>query len=140
MKALTVYEPWASFIAAGLKRYETRSFKTNYRGLIAIHAAKRWEKDQDAALRRLAAVHPQLREYLSYEWPLGCVIAACRLVAVYPTEKLHKNLRDNHPLEYALGDYSPDRFAWELQVLKLPPKPIKATGQQGIWEWNYTGG
>lgn len=39
MKALTIWQPWASLIACGAKQYETRSWATKYRGPIAIHAA-----------------------------------------------------------------------------------------------------
>ena len=45
MKVLTVKEPWASLIAYGYKEYEFRSWKTNYRGKILIHAGKSLEKD-----------------------------------------------------------------------------------------------
>ena len=38
MKALTVRQPWASLIALGVKRIETRSWRTSYRGPLAIHA------------------------------------------------------------------------------------------------------
>lgn len=41
MKALTLCQPWASLIAWGEKQYETRSWSTDYRGLLAIHASKR---------------------------------------------------------------------------------------------------
>lgn len=41
MKAITIWQPWASLIACGAKKFETRSWKTDYRGLIAIHAATR---------------------------------------------------------------------------------------------------
>ena len=40
MKALTLTQPWATLIAVGAKRIETRSWGTSYRGRIAIHAAK----------------------------------------------------------------------------------------------------
>jgi activating signal cointegrator 1 len=40
MKAITILEPWASLIACGAKKIETRSWSTKYRGNIAIHAAK----------------------------------------------------------------------------------------------------
>ncbi len=32
MKGLTIKEPWASLIVNGYKKYEFRSWKTNYRG------------------------------------------------------------------------------------------------------------
>ena len=45
MKVLTMKEPWASLIAHGYKEYEFRSWKTNYRGKILIHAGKSLDKD-----------------------------------------------------------------------------------------------
>ena len=41
MKALTIWQPWASLLVSGQKKYETRSWATAYRGPIAIHAAMR---------------------------------------------------------------------------------------------------
>ncbi len=46
MKALTLHQPWASLIALGVKTIETRGWKTDYRGPLAIHAAKRKPADQ----------------------------------------------------------------------------------------------
>ena len=40
MKALTLHQPYASAIALGLKHFETRAWKTTYRGPVAIHAAQ----------------------------------------------------------------------------------------------------
>ncbi len=45
MKVLTIKEPWASLIINGYKMYEFRSWKTNYRGKILIHAGLTLEKD-----------------------------------------------------------------------------------------------
>lgn len=45
MKGLTIKEPWASLIVNGYKKYEFRSFKTNYRGKILIHAGLNLESD-----------------------------------------------------------------------------------------------
>lgn len=40
MKVLTIREPWASLILSGKKTIETRSWKTNHRGKILLHASK----------------------------------------------------------------------------------------------------
>jgi hypothetical protein len=40
MKGLTLTQPWASLVALGAKKIETRPWSTSYRGSIAIHAAK----------------------------------------------------------------------------------------------------
>ncbi|WP_309145170.1 ASCH domain-containing protein, partial [Brevibacillus sp. HB2.2] len=43
MKAITIHQSWATLIALGEKRFETRGWSTNHRGPIAIHAAKKRE-------------------------------------------------------------------------------------------------
>lgn len=40
MKAISLWQPWASLVPAGAKPVETRSWSTSYRGPLAIHAAK----------------------------------------------------------------------------------------------------
>ena len=39
MKVLSLTEPYATLIAKGIKTIETRSWKTNYRGKLYIHAS-----------------------------------------------------------------------------------------------------
>lgn len=39
MKALTIKQPWASLIASGIKDIENRTWRTNFRGRIYIHAS-----------------------------------------------------------------------------------------------------
>lgn len=38
MKVLTLREPWASLVGERIKTIETRSWPTNYRGELYIHA------------------------------------------------------------------------------------------------------
>lgn len=40
MKVITIKQPWATLIAKGYKEYEFRTWKTNYRGDILIHAGR----------------------------------------------------------------------------------------------------
>jgi len=46
MKAITLYQPWATLVALGKKKIETRSWKTDYRGPLAIHVAKKFTGEQ----------------------------------------------------------------------------------------------
>jgi hypothetical protein len=41
VKALTLHQPWATAIAEGIKTIETRSWATDYRGPLAIHAGSK---------------------------------------------------------------------------------------------------
>lgn len=71
----------------------------------------------------------ELLTYFNY----GEIIATAELVACHLiTEEYLSTLPDT---EKALGDYSLGRYAWELRNIKELPEPIKAKGQQGIWNW-----
>lgn len=56
MKTLTLKQPWASLIANGYKKYEFRTWKTNYRGPILIHAGKGIEKDALARVKNIILI------------------------------------------------------------------------------------
>ena len=86
MKALTLTQPWATFVAIGVKRIETRSWSTRYRGPLAIHAAKA----MPAEARTLCEEEPlrMLLEQAGFggadDLPRGVVIAVADLVSVAP--------------------------------------------------------
>lgn len=89
MKALTVWQPWASLVALGVKTIETRSWSTSYRGPLAIHAAKRRPKMAEAMLLEEAGLTRLVD--LPFIWsktdpliPFGSVVATCELVDVWP--------------------------------------------------------
>lgn len=95
MKALTIWQPWASLIACGAKRYETRSWPTKYRGPIAIHAAV---KDPNKLpLQGKEAFERTVREEIDAgrcpEWcfmPTGAVIATAELTEVWHIKAITK--------------------------------------------------
>ncbi len=134
MKAISIWQPWASLIAAGGKEYETRSWKTSYRGPLAICSSKNspmWairaayneEEIYQFAFDNQLLDHNKL--------PKGCVVAVCELVdCIEITPEFTQTLSD---LEYIAGDYTPGRFAWKLaKVRRLnTPKPVK--GSQGFF-------
>jgi hypothetical protein len=42
MKTLSIRQPWAFLVVTGRKRVENRSWRSNYRGPLLIHAGARW--------------------------------------------------------------------------------------------------
>lgn len=143
MKAITIHQPWASLIAHGYKRFETRSWSTKYRGPIAIHASK--QLLYDYRLPKLSGRLWELGFRKEEDFPLGCVIAVadvveCRKVSDWMSNNdlpiLHGRENDYYldEQEYVFGDYTPGRYAWELaNVRQIDPVP--ARGQQGLWNW-----
>ncbi len=85
MKVLTLTQPWATLVAEGAKKIETRSWETLYRGPLAIHAAKgypdrglRFDEPFYSALWR-AGIKPDM------PIPTGAIIAVCNLIDCVPT-------------------------------------------------------
>ena len=130
MKAITLWQPWATLVAVGAKPFETRSWSTHYRGLLAIHAAKTGK--DIAQYRGRPKIEQALARggYCFETLPLGVVVCTARLEDVLPAEMVaRQGLADD------FGDYSPGRFAWHLVDVRPLAEPQPATGRQGFWEW-----
>lgn len=128
MKALTIWQPWASLIALGAKTIETRSWSTTYRGPLAIHAAKQWTAEQQW-------IRDKFSDFLPDHILLGCIIATAYLTDVMPADTPYTLRLAQFELEF--GDYSPGRFAWRLENIVPLLTPIPARGQQGLWLWDW---
>lgn len=132
MKLLTLWEPWATFMALGYKRWETRCWRTHYRGPIAIHAAQLRDHVDDAGLILTAAgikksiFDPDPFPTGDGDWPFGKVLAVARLADCVQTEDANPSAQERE-----LGDYSPERFAWKFEDLRRV-KPIHCKGMQGL--------
>lgn len=133
MKAITIWQPWASYIVSRLKHYKTRSWSTPYRGLIAIHAAKRWTDEEQSQAESLHHRFPQLPKFDKTP-PLGVILCIVRLVAVHRTEAVRNKIDS---IEGAIGGYADGRYAWELRIVEVFDVPILAKGQQGLWDWEF---
>lgn len=145
MKALTIWQPYSSLWAKGVKKYETRSWATSYRGPIAIHAAKRpvrkvidslGEQGAWDTLKTIESLF-QLPGELD-QLPTGAIVGTANLVGCnLITEEFVAQLS---PQELALGDFTIGRYAWEITDRIVFDNPIQAKGAQGFWNWEATNG
>ena len=143
MKAITLWQPYASLVAIGAKQNETRSWATKYRGPLAIHAAMnmpKWVKKLLPGFARLIGIKEYNGSWLYYlehgSGPFGKVVAIGNLVDCVPiTPEFVANLSEQ---EKAFGDYTPGRFAWILEDVRRFEKPVPAKGMQGLWNWDET--
>ena len=159
MKALTIWQPWASLLACGAKQFETRGWATSYRGPIAIHAAAMnpfrailaVEDDAVDEAKKALREAKILPEHGDFRYlPLGAVIATgelvgCHEIVLHGGRGIHSDdpgwLETDHGVyeptdqELLLGDWTPGRFAWEIINIKMLPEPIPAKGKQGLWNW-----
>ncbi|WP_438498054.1 ASCH domain-containing protein [Paenibacillus sp. IHBB 3054] len=140
MKAITIKQPWATLIALGEKRFETRGWQTKYRGELAIHAGK--QVDRDACLEPEIKAALVRNGILSISMlPTGSVIATTilkdciRSAETWTDGYILENGERVYSPEYDFGDFTPGRYAWDLRDVKQLPEPVPAKGQLSLWNW-----
>ena len=126
MKVLTIREPFATLIKDKVKIYETRSWKTNYRGEIYIHAAKIRSKASNVNIASTYLKSQENPEHIICK----CLLKDC----IYMDEDFINEVKKNKE-EYNSGHYEVGRFAWQLEVIEVLKEPIYAKGQLGIWNF-----
>jgi hypothetical protein len=117
MKALSLWQPWASLISDRRKKIETRHWEMLYRGPLAIHAALKVDKEACMEF----GYDPELI-------PTGAILC---IVNVRHCVRFPHLLAP--PDEY--GDFHEGRFGFLLEMLKRFEVPILAKGHQGLWDW-----
>jgi len=137
MKIITLYQPWASWIALGWKTIETREHKRFMHLVgetIGIHASQKWDKQWMNSLKYLTNEQLQITQNLEEEFRAqeskvrGVIL--CTILAYYwaPLKATHSQralIDCGYTLRYGL-------------FLKNPKfiNPISCDGSQGIWYYD----
>ena len=126
MKVITIKQPWATLIVEGYKRFEFRSWKTNYRGDILIHAGKGIDKE----------VMERLKKYLPDEIPIGKIIGKATLTDCVPMSKDFADMlsKENNDI-YTTHSFSRN-YGFKLENVEKLDNPIEIRGQLGLWNYN----
>jgi len=129
MKVISIKEPFATLIANGIKKIETRSWKTNYRGEIFIHASG---KSIDKEFLTNDFIVDLIKDT---DMNFGNIICRCNLVdCVYMDEEFLEYIK-HEQTEYQLGKYKLGRYAWILEDVELI-RPITKKGKLNIWNFD----
>lgn len=116
-KALSIKQPWASLIAEGIKPIENRTWKTNFRGRIYIHASSPRKFDIALTDDQTRWALPVLEKAFKGELPFGAIIGEVDIV----------DCIINHPSIWA------DKM--EYDVCPETGIHILRKGQKYIWNW-----
>ena len=112
MKAISLKQPWATWIQVGDKTIETRTWPTKHRGPLLICASKR----------------PKVCETLRdgrREYPAGCAVCVVTVLDCRPMTPEDEDA--------ALCDCEPGRWAWLLdRIVPITAFPVR--GQLGLFE------
>lgn len=138
--ALSLWQPWASLVVAGVKTIETRRWSTRHRGPLLIHAA---------ATTRMSNVPPEVQaiaeQVFGRRWvrtvPFGALIGSVDLLEVHPHELRPRSgamrtFVGEHPIEgreLQLGHYAAGRFGWVLGSPVRFDQPLPFRGRQRLF-------
>lgn len=137
MKALSLWQPWATLVVAGVKRWETRSWRFSgpLPQRIAIHASGHGPRDlagsssQEPFRTALARLGLDGRSL-----PTGCVLGVVTVSACLPTPEVRDLLS---PEELAMGDFGPGRWAWRLDGAAGLASPVRCKGALSLWDLGW---
>jgi hypothetical protein len=114
-KCISVQQPFASLIVDGRKLIEFRSWRTNFRGRVAIHASKGKYRG-----KLLPLLNTQITPYQT-----GSIIGFVQLVDCRSISAMDEEL--------ALVRADGYRFSWIFEKPKALVRPIEAIGRLGLY-------
>jgi len=134
---LSLTQPWATLVMLGKKQQETRSWKTDYRGRLYIHASKGFPK----SAQELCFTWP-FNEYINpntKSLPLGMILGSVELWKIESSEAALSAIQESETEgmqeEYRFGDYSQNRFVWYFRNVEVLDKPVPARGSLSLWKY-----
>ena len=120
MKALTICQPYAELIMLRQKLVENRSWPTNYRGPIGIHAGRS-------------------RAWLTTYLPLpgkmefGALVGFATLIDCLPITKLVTKKKPRYWRIPEIRDHAEGPYCWILDDVRRLLEPMPMPGKQGLF-------
>lgn len=136
MRTMTLWQPWASLFVGtlehpGPKRYETRSWPTDYRGWLLIHAAIKHLTGAELGAELVAFTHARGFDRVPYGALVGAVyIDHCQHI----DRILADHLAATDPDSLVCGNWRAGRWAWRRSAAVPLLEPIPWRGQQGFYQ------
>lgn len=131
MKAISIKQPWAKFIAQGFKTIEVRTWQTRYRGPLLIVSSKKPDYFMQVFPEKTDPTHGVWLKEIDGQnqidgfYLLGKGLVIVELWKIEPMKKEHEAA--------ALCESGPGLFSWHLRMIKtVDPFPVK--GQLSIYE------
>lgn len=142
MKALSLWQPWASLWCSRRKIHETRHWPLRHRGWLAVHAAKKLVSDCGEDLDDIVCA--EFGPHWRSELPCGALIGVVNIINCLPTEKVadiysaegfefSSDADDPSNTDWTCENFEPGRFAFQRREFRLFKTLIPYRGQQGLF-------
>ena len=119
MRALSIMQPWAECIIFHGKNIENRSWPTQKRGYIAIHASARLDKGRYEQVREEYGIKLD-----SDDSSFGAILGFAKIVDVVDKKTLTRKTK-----KWFLGDYG-----FVLEDIIILKEPVPAKGSLSFWK------
>ena len=124
MKVLTLKQPWATLVAEGIKKYEFRSWKINYRGKVLIHAGVGIDKEVMKKFKNT-----------NLEFPSRRIVAEVEIeYCLELDDDLNQKIINENNIAY--GSKHRTGYAWKLKNVKKLDINKEVNGKLGLWNIN----
>ena len=149
IRVLTIWEPWATLLAYGIKQWETRPGHTSHVGKpYLIHSAKLWNQELEEFAFGFEPITSELERLgitKNEDFHRGHIIGQFIVdhCATIRTGSIHydkENRQINPPRgpEYHMGDYRDGRSVWIGKDHQVLSTPLLYRGGQGYYR-KFTG-
>lgn len=132
MKAISIKQPWASLISYGIKDRENRTWYTNFRGKLLIHASaspdNRFIRNDLSFLNndQYDIIGEAMREHILKNMFYGAIIGEMEVTGCVLNSKS----------VWADHDQIKPIYNWQLEKAKVYDQPIvNVKGSLSLWEY-----
>ncbi len=119
LRCLSIHQPWAWLICAGAKQIENRTWKSNFRGTVAIHAST----SKAMAKNFLDKCVPNPDQFRLQDFTFGAIIGLADIVDIQIFGRAHEQDAQ------ASGPY-----CWRMANPRFLRKPIPMAGKLNLFE------
>lgn len=137
MKALSIKQPWAHLVPAGIKDIENRTWRTNFRGRVFIHASAQALSYKHLSLTQIAFLHEHHKDLLEDIVKKRLVTSAIiGEVDIVDCVQDHPSMWAENHSDNILGEFiHKPIWNWVLANPVLYDKPIiNVKGKLSFWE------
>jgi hypothetical protein len=132
LTVLSVRQPWAALMLTGDKWCENRSWPTDYRGPLWIHASQSFSEKERAYWQK-QGIDAKL---LVPGAILGCVDLVEVLDVGEITAAREEELIEQYQLDPAGHEHVEGEWCWIVARPRALPQPIPATGKLRLWKFS----
>lgn len=136
MRAISLWQPWASLWLSPRKIHETRHWPLKIHSAatgvwLAVHAAKKVVGEIDDVLRQITVA--EFGPNWNADLPRGAIIGRALVTACVDTGELRLGSAMPFGDDLACGNFDYGRYAWRRSIYSRLITPLPYRGQQGLF-------